>query len=147
MNTTKTITVEYDLPHPPATVWRALTEPALLERWLMPNDIAPVVGHKFNFHTKPAGDWDGTVYCEVLTVNPEKRLAFSWKGGADANKGYGHILNTVLTFTLSEKTGGTLLLLEHSGFGEQDEFAFTTMSGGWKSHGNVRLKAALDALP
>lgn len=81
----KTITVEYDLPAPPAQVWRALTEPRLLEAWLMPNDIAPVVGHKFTMQTRPMGTWDGVVQCEVLKVEPLKRLVFSWKGGAADN--------------------------------------------------------------
>jgi uncharacterized protein YndB with AHSA1/START domain len=146
MAATKTITVEYDLPHPPAKVWRALTEPALLEKWLMPNTIAPVVGHRFTMQTQPMGGWDGVVQCEVLTVEPGKRLAYSWKGGATDNKEYGQPLDTVATWTLTEKPGGTLLLLEHSGFSEQNEFAFNAMSGGWKSHGGARLKQALEAI-
>ena len=52
----------------------------------------------------------------------------------------------MLTLTLTEKPGGTLLLLEHSGFTDQNEFAFTAMSGGWKSHGGGRLKAVLEKL-
>jgi uncharacterized protein YndB with AHSA1/START domain len=51
---TEQIVVEYSFPQPPAHVWRALTEPELLAAWLMPNDIAPVVGHKFNFRTQAA---------------------------------------------------------------------------------------------
>lgn len=42
------IHVDQFLAHPPRKVWRALTEPALLERWLLPNDIKPLVGHKFH---------------------------------------------------------------------------------------------------
>jgi len=143
---TKTITVEYDLPFPPAKVWRALTEPQLLEAWLMPGDIAPVVGHKFTMRTQPMGTWDGVIHCEVLVVEPNKRLAYSWKGGARDNPGYGQPLDTVLTLTLTEKPGGTSLLLEHSGFTDQKEFAFTAMSGGWKSHGGRRLKDVLESL-
>ena len=143
---TKTITVEYDLPFPPGKVWRVLTEPKLLEAWLMPNDIAAVVGHKFTMRTQPMGSWDGVVHCEILTVEPPKRLVYSWKGGARDNPAYGQPLDTVLTFTLTEKAGGTLLLLEHSGFTEQNAFAFTAMNSGWRSHGGVRLKQALESL-
>jgi uncharacterized protein YndB with AHSA1/START domain len=146
MAATKTITVEYDLPHPPAKVWRALTEPALLEKWLMPNTIAPVVGHRFTMRTQPMGGWNGVIQCQVLTVEPGKRLAYSWKGGSDDNKDYGQALDTVATWTLTEKPGGTLLLLEHSGFREQNEFAFTALSNGWKSHGGTRLKQTLDTI-
>lgn len=142
----KTITVEYDLPYPPARVWRALTEPKLLEAWLMANDIAPVVGHRFTMQTRPMGTWDGVVQCEVLKVETAKRLVFSWKGGAKDNPGYGQPLDTVLTLTLTEKPGGTLLLLEHSGFTDGNEFAFTAMSSGWKSHGGERLKSVLASL-
>jgi uncharacterized protein YndB with AHSA1/START domain len=97
--------VEYDLPFPPAKVWRALHEPKLLEAWLMPGDIAPVVGHKFTMRTQPTGGWDGVVHCEVLLVEPNRRLAYSWKGGAKDNPAYGQPLDTVLTLTLTEKTG------------------------------------------
>lgn len=146
MTDMRTITVEYDLPYPPAKIWRALTEPALLAKWLMPGDIAPVVGHKFTMRTQPMGGWDGVIHCEVLTAEPGKRLAYSWVGGSDSNDKYGQPLNTVATWTLTEKPGGTLLLLEHSGFRPQDEFAFTALSGGWKSMGGTRLKQVLDAI-
>ncbi|GEM_PF-1460268 len=33
--------------HPVRAVWRALTDPAELAAWLMPNDFAPTVGHRF----------------------------------------------------------------------------------------------------
>jgi uncharacterized protein YndB with AHSA1/START domain len=67
---TESIEVDYPLEHPPQEVWRLLTDPRLLAMWLMPNDIVPAVGHKFNFRTKPMGDWDGVVDCEVLECSP-----------------------------------------------------------------------------
>ena len=33
---TEALTFEFDLPHAPEKVWRALTEPALLAEWLLP---------------------------------------------------------------------------------------------------------------
>jgi len=69
-----TIRVEYELAEEPAIVWRALTEPALLAKWLMPNDIRPVPGHRFTFRGVPSASWDGVVYCEILEVEPGKRL-------------------------------------------------------------------------
>ena len=71
------IVVEYALAAPPSKVWRTLTEPELLAVWLMPNDIAPVVGHKFNFRVPPMGDWSGVVDCEVLEVVPESKLVYT----------------------------------------------------------------------
>src|ERR1700744_495023 len=144
--TTRTITVKYDLPFPPAKVWRALTEPELLTRWLMPNTIAPTVGHKFTFKTQPMGEWDGTVECEVLEVQPLKRLIYSWAGGSNKNATGARELNTVVTWTLREKPEGTLLLLEHSGFRAEDQFAYEGMGKGWRSHGATRLRDVLATL-
>lgn len=78
---TQSIEVDYDLPHPPAKVWRVLTEPALLARWLMENDFQPSVGHRFHLRATPIpGQWDGVVACEVLEVEPHRLLRYSWKG-------------------------------------------------------------------
>ena len=41
---TETLVVERELPHKPEKIWRALTTPALIADWLMPNDFAPEPG-------------------------------------------------------------------------------------------------------
>ncbi|MGI5207044.1 SRPBCC family protein [Spirillospora sp. CA-108201] len=71
------------LPHPPAKVWRALTEPDLLARWLMPNDFKAVVGHRFTFTAKPipVAGFDGTIACGVLDVEEARLLRISRRGG------------------------------------------------------------------
>ena len=63
---TQSLSLVYDLAHPPAKVWRALTEPELLAKWVMANDMKPSVGHAFTFRLEPTPWWDGIVYCEVL---------------------------------------------------------------------------------
>src|SRR5260370_35345859 len=78
------IVVEDLLPHPPEKVWKALTTAELIGRWLMPNDFEPVVGKRFTFTTRPMGDWDGGVHCEVMEVVPLRRLVYSWCGGCGA---------------------------------------------------------------
>lgn len=124
----KTIEVDYDLPGPPATVWRALTEPKLLASWLMDNDIKPEVGHRFMFRAKPMGDWDGKVNCEVLEVVPHERLVYSWRGGSGR-----HVLDTTVTWTLAAKPGGgTRLKLVHAGFTDDNPMAFEMMGKGWR---------------
>jgi uncharacterized protein YndB with AHSA1/START domain len=125
-----TIEVDQYLPHPPARVWRALTDPELLARWLMPNDFTPVVGHRFTFRTRPqpAYGFDGIVHCEVLEVRPERLLRLTWRGGR---------LDTTVTWTLRAEGRGTRLLLEHAGFDPDDPaqlHAFTVLGGGWRSH-------------
>lgn len=128
----ESIIVDYTLNEPPDQIWRLLTEPKLLEQWLMPNDIAPIVGHKFNFRTNPMGDWDGVVHCEILEIDRPQKLVYSWQGGSDKNKAYGHWLDTVVTWTLTPTpTGGTLLHLVHEGFHPTD-YAFQIMGQGWR---------------
>ena len=100
----------------PELIWDFLTRPELLSQWLMNNDIKPVIGHQFMFKTKalPAMEFDGNVYCEILEVIPNQKLSYSWKGGP----GDGSInLDSVVTWTLEAKDGGTELNLVHNGFG------------------------------
>ncbi len=42
------VVVEREIPYPPEKIWRALTQPHLIEEWLMKNDFKPVVDHRFN---------------------------------------------------------------------------------------------------
>lgn len=74
---TRSIIVERDMRHPPEKIWRALTESALIEEWLMRNDFRPVVGHRFNFRAEPMAGWNGVADCEVLVVEPPHRLAWT----------------------------------------------------------------------
>lgn len=128
----ESIVVDYQLNEPPAEIWRALTDPRLLAQWLMPNDIAPVVGHKFTFRSKPQDDWDGVVHCEVLEVDPPQKLAYTWQG---KNKDDQEVvrLDTVVTWTLeATPQGGTCLHLVHDGF-EPTDYAFQVIGSGWRS--------------
>jgi len=133
--TPATILVEADFPHAPALVWRALTEGPLMARWMMPpQGFAPVVGQAFTFQTKPAGLWDGTIRCRVLEVRPGERLSYSWDGGDDGNQGYGSLLSTSVTMTLTPTATGTRLRVEHAGFDlPRNEVAHTNMGNGWRS--------------
>jgi uncharacterized protein YndB with AHSA1/START domain len=129
---TRDIVVEGDLPHAPETVWKLLTTADLIGRWLMPNDFVPVVGRRFSFQTKPMGDWDGVVHCEVLEIVPNRRLVYSRKGGSPGNSKYGSVLDSVVSWTLIPTEGGTRLRLVHAGFrSPENDFAFDAMSGGW----------------
>jgi uncharacterized protein YndB with AHSA1/START domain len=54
----------------------------------MQNDFQPVVGHRFNFRATPMPHWNGVTDCEVLIVEPNKRLSYSWNAsGEEAAKG------------------------------------------------------------
>ncbi|MGH3319231.1 MAG: SRPBCC family protein [Streptosporangiaceae bacterium] len=136
----RTIRLDEFLPHPPAKVWRALTEADLLARWLMPNDFKPVVGHRFTFRAEPipSADFDGVVHCEVLALERERMLRIGWRGGAG--------LDTTVTWRLEPEGRGTRLFLEHDGFDPDSQVqqrARRGMAGGWRSHVMRRLDAYL----
>ncbi|GAB3903054.1 SRPBCC family protein [Mucilaginibacter boryungensis] len=138
------IHIRWFLAHPPQKVWECLTDPTLLSQWLMKNDFKPIVGHKFNFHSKPIPKmgFDGTVYCEVLELVPSKKLAYSWKGGPKP----GVIkLDTRVIWTLEAKNGGTELLLEQKGFkGFHNYLASIFMGSGWRNGIARRFKIVLN---
>ena len=129
------IVVDEVFPHTPEVVWRTLTTAELIGRWLKmtPTGFAPTKRKHFTFQTTPAGEWDGVIHCQVLEVTPNERLVFTWRGGHDANAGYGSRLETVVTWTLAKVDGGTRLRLVHSGFRRpKNDSAFKNMSQGWK---------------
>src|SRR4029453_11646930 len=97
---TRSVVVERDIPYPPEKIWRALTQPHLLEELLMKNDFQPVVGHRFNLR----GDWGGVLDCEVLEVEPNKMLSYTWNFAHD-DAAYN--LQSVVTFTLTPTSKGT----------------------------------------
>lgn len=118
--------------HPPEKVWRALTETSLLDEWLIgKNDFQPVVGHKFTFRAEPSPHWDGVVTGEVLAVEPQKRLAYTWESG----------LKFEVTWTLTPTDAGTSLRMEQSGFAPEQKGAFEGARFGWN-----RSLDALDAV-
>lgn len=126
------ITVDEIMPHSPDLVWKTLTNPDLMGRWLMePKGFAPVKGNKFTYQTTPAGEWDGTIECEVLEVEPGQRLVHSWVSGHETNTEYGSPLDTIVSWTLTPVDGGTRVHFTHSGFKPQNESAYSNMSQGW----------------
>ncbi len=123
--TTDTISVvfERDFAHRPDKVWRALTQPQLIEQWLMKNDFKPEIGHKF----KLSADW-GAVDCEVLAIEPNRALSYSWNA-------YG--LESVVDWTLSPTDAGTHARMEQSGFrADQPQYSEGAKSG-WQNFLNT----------
>jgi uncharacterized protein YndB with AHSA1/START domain len=121
MTAPNTIHLEHVYAHPPAAVWRALTDPALHARWSAPGDIRPVVGHRF---TLDMGPW-GQQPCEVLAAEPERLLSYRFAVGT---------LDTVVTFKLAPEGAGTRLTLLHEGFDLDSPMgrgAFEGMGRGW----------------
>jgi len=121
---TRSVVVEREIPHPPEKVWRALTQPQLIEDWLMKNDFEPIVGHRFNLR----GDWGGVLDCEVLAVEPNEMLSYTWDYAHD-DAAYN--LTSVVTFTLTPASIGTHLRMEQSGFRPDQKQAFGGAKVGW----------------
>ena len=134
---TQSVTMEFELPHSPAKVWRALTEPELLAKWLMTTDMQLAAGLTFTFRAQPTHAWDGVVTCEMKEIELHKRLRYTWAALG---------LDTVVTWTLAPTPkGGTLLRLEQSGFpiekGKLPFFEGAKM--GWQNMAGQRLPALL----
>ena len=119
----RTLVIERKLSHPASKVWRALTQGALMEEWMLKNDFQPVVGHRFSFRAEPNPLWDGIIECQVLAVEPNQRLSYSWGSMG---------LASTVTFTLTPVDGGVLLRMEQSGFQPGQEQAYQGATYGWK---------------
>lgn len=113
----RAVVKERNLKHSAEKVWRALTQQHLIEDWTMENDFRPEVGHRFEFNA----DW-GKVTGEVLAVQPEKSLSYTWKGPG---------LDSIVTWTLTETDSGTHLCMEQTGFGPEHEQAYRGATSGW----------------
>ena len=125
MTEKRNVIVDRDLPFPAEKVWRALTQPHLIEEWLMTNDFRPEVGHRFNL----TGDWGGVIDCEVLAVEPDRLLSYTWNHGHEEAA---FALQSVVTFTLEPMPNGTRLHVEQSGFRPDQKQAFGGAFAGWK---------------
>ena len=115
---TRSVVVEREIPYPPEKIWRALTQPHLIEKWLMKNDFKPVVDHRFNLRA----DW-GTVDCQILAVEPNKALSYTWAA---------YDLKSVVTWTLTPTSAGTRLRMEQSGFRPDQQQYYQGAQGGWQ---------------
>jgi len=125
----RSVVVERVMPHAPEKIWRALTESSLIEQWLMQNDFEPQVGHKFNFRATPMPHWNGVTDCEVVLVEPNHRLSYTWNASGDeAARG----LKTVVTWTLTLASGGTHVRMEQAGFRREDQAGYQGATYGWQ---------------
>ena len=135
---TDSLSFEFDLPHAPEKVWRALTDPALLAEWLLPAiGFRLERGATFTFETQPVGGWDGIVQCRIAEIETERKLSYDWGVGDMA---------TVVTFTLTPTAQGTRLSLVHSGFKPEQKKNFGGARYGWKMMGG-KLVQLLERIP
>jgi uncharacterized protein YndB with AHSA1/START domain len=122
---TRSVVVEREIAHPPEKLWRALTQSHLIEEWLMKNDFKLSVGHRFNLR----GDWGGVLDCEVLAVEPNRTLSYTWNFVHDDAA---FDLTSVVTFTLTPTNTGTHLRMEQTGFRTDQKQAYGGARVGWQ---------------
>ena len=122
---TRSVIVEREIAFPPEKLWRALTQPHLIEEWLMKNDFKPVVGHSF----KLRGEWGGVLDCEVLVLEPNRTLSYRWD---HTHEDAAYDLRSVVTFTLTPTDGGTHLRMEQAGFRTTQKQALGGALHGWQ---------------
>ncbi|MFE7973931.1 SRPBCC domain-containing protein [Streptomyces shenzhenensis] len=129
-----------DYPHPPAKVWRAVTDPALIPLWTAtgagarPEGFATTVGTEFQFIAEPKPGWSGIVDCVVLEVDEPRLLRYSWTdhGGGET---------TEVAYRIESHTAGARFIYDHTGF---------TGTGGFfmaQILGHVRRKMLRVGLP
>jgi uncharacterized protein YndB with AHSA1/START domain len=121
---TRTVVVEKLFSHSPEKLWRALTEQSLIAQWLLNNDFNPSVGQRFQFRAEPMPNWNGIIDCEVLVVEPQRRLSYTWNSLG---------LESTVLFTLTPEESGTRLRMEQSGFRPDQEAAYKGATYGWQN--------------
>ncbi len=90
----------------------------------MENDFQPEVGRKFNFRATPMPNWNGVIDCEVLAVEPNQRLSYTWSSLG---------LESVVAWTLTPTKTGTLVRMEQSGFRPDQEHYYQGAHYGWQN--------------
>jgi uncharacterized protein YndB with AHSA1/START domain len=78
--------------------------------------------------TQARGDWDGVIECEVLKMEPEKMLSYTWESGNGLLR-----IASVVTWTLTPTGTGTLLRMEQSGFRPDQLQNFEGAKYGWRN--------------
>jgi uncharacterized protein YndB with AHSA1/START domain len=121
---THSVVIEREMPHPPEKIWRALTEGRLIDEWLMKNDFQPVVGHRFSFRATPVPGWNGIIEGEVLAVEQNSRLSYSWSSMG---------MESVVIWTLTPTGSGTHVRMEHAGFPSEESASYKGAKYGWTS--------------
>ena len=113
----ESVVLEKEFPYSPDKIFRALTERHLIDEWLMSNNFKPIVGHRFEFDAQ----W-GKVECEVLAVEPNKTVAYTWGD---------HDLKTTVTWTLTPTATGTIVRMEQVGFRPSQPRYYHGAKLGW----------------
>jgi uncharacterized protein YndB with AHSA1/START domain len=111
---------ECDFDEPPEKVWRALTEPRLLEAWLKSDEQPRNTPQPLSAPARVQGQAGSSRY-EILTAEPHRLLRYGWRdqqsGPGDLDRAGGREVHSVVTVELAPgQLGGTHLRLTHGEF-------------------------------
>ena len=126
---------------PAKKVWKALTNPTEVEKWmLMQTTFLPQKDKSFTFKAEPTENWDGIFKCKVKEVVENKKLVYSW----DTN-----FINaeTIVSFELKEVGKKTEVTLIHSGWEKMaanQEQTKNSHNEGWDVRFVGKLKELLE---
>jgi uncharacterized protein YndB with AHSA1/START domain len=116
----------------PQEVWRALTNPQIIEKWSGASAVfKPVIGADYSL-------WDGTIVGGILDVVPNKMLVQTWKP-TDWT-----IDNSVVTFTLTKVGDKTQVDLLHENV---EEFDYKGTTEGWDIYYLGAIKKMFETNP
>ena len=107
-------------------VWRTLTDPAAVVRWMGCLGFQPVIGQLFYLQPdrkrRARGQIEGAITCRVEVLDAPRRLTFSW--------GFPETLDTWVEIRLRQIAGGTHVRLTHTGWDQFDPAETEPMRGG-----------------
>jgi uncharacterized protein YndB with AHSA1/START domain len=134
--TTRAVSHQYFIRASPGAVFRALSDPAWLTRWLCDRaDLTPEAGARYAL-----GWTDGPTHTGVVAeFVPGRRIALGWSWPGVELQG------TVLSFSVEPKDDGTLLQVEHVGFPTLERWTelYGGAEWGW-TYFAMNLKALLE---
>jgi uncharacterized protein YndB with AHSA1/START domain len=114
----KRIEQTYSIRAPLSRVWRALTDPKLIEAWSgAPAEMSDEAGAKFSL-------WDGDVYGTNTKVVPQKLLEQEWYGGEWDKP-------SKVVFSLSGEGDRTVVMLVHTRMPEHEA---KDLEQGWRDY-------------
>ena len=135
-NSKRSVDHQYFIRTEPAAVFRALTEPAWLTRWLCDTaEISPRKGGSYRFGWNGGPTHTGT----IVEYAPDQRVAFAWRWPGVELDG------TVLSLTVTPREGGALLNVQHTGFPRQEQWVdlYGGAEWGW-TYFAMNLKSVLE---
>jgi uncharacterized protein YndB with AHSA1/START domain len=128
------LVVERRFRHSADRVWEALTQPDLLAEWFWTLDFRPQVGWRFKVEGEPAPGWRGFTDCEILALDPPRKMVWSFACVDDAPP-------STVVFELFDAPGGARLVLTHTG--EVPAETRALLDAGWNTY-VPRIDAVLD---